>query len=164
MANSKDRFQVWLSPEALVFDRFLSWDFDVGISANRGSGAQSPSRTSLQSRPGAETHPWRGADSSAIFSMPPITQTMSLFGTMAWFCQPQGSPGRSTVHFVYAGSSKSPGPGTVIKYGSYVFYAKLGVESFFAHGHELHVTDNGGHVLVVPLPSASRAGPWRLAL
>ncbi|CAE7695416.1 unnamed protein product, partial [Symbiodinium necroappetens] len=34
------------------------------------------------------------------------------------------------------------GPGTVIKYGSYVFYAKLGVESFFAHGHELH--DPGG--------------------
>ncbi|CAE7792897.1 unnamed protein product [Symbiodinium sp. KB8] len=77
MANSKDRFQVWLSPEALVFDRRRQLGYFFHASDNS--------------------------------NYEPI---------------------------------RNYGPGTVIKYGSYVFYAKLGVESFFAHGHELH--DPGG--------------------
>ena len=33
MANSKGRFQTWISPLACSFNRFLDWDFSVGISA-----------------------------------------------------------------------------------------------------------------------------------
>eukprot|EP00439_Symbiodinium_sp_Y106_P055230 s6932_g7.t1 len=32
---------------------------------------------------------------------------------------------RLAIHFVYAGGVTSPGPGTVIKYGPYVFYCNL---------------------------------------
>ena len=42
-----------------------------------------------------------------------------------------------------AGGEESPGAGTVIKYGNYMFYAKLNYESFLNHGHELYVTSNG---------------------
>ena len=37
----------------------------------------------------------------------------------------------------------SPGPGTVIKYGPYVFYCNLDYESYLNHGHELYLTDIG---------------------
>ncbi|CAE7337687.1 GIP [Symbiodinium sp. CCMP2456] len=50
---------------------------------------------------------------------------------------------RKAIHFAHAGGDVSPGPGTVVKYGPYMFYAKLDVESLFAHGHELYLTDNG---------------------
>ena len=36
MANSKGRFQTWISPLACSFNRFLDWDFSVGISATQG--------------------------------------------------------------------------------------------------------------------------------
>ena len=35
------------------------------------------------------------------------------------------------IHFVYAGGSESPGPGTVIRYGSNIFYAMFDVGAFF---------------------------------
>ncbi|CAE7761900.1 unnamed protein product [Symbiodinium necroappetens] len=38
------------------------------------------------------------------------------------------------IHFVYAGGSESPGPGTVIRYGSNIFYAMFDVGAFFNHG------------------------------
>ena len=50
---------------------------------------------------------------------------------------------RLAVHFVYAGGVRSPGPGTVVKYGPYVFYCNLDYKSYLNHGHELYLTDNG---------------------
>eukprot|EP00439_Symbiodinium_sp_Y106_P031374 s3642_g3.t1 len=50
---------------------------------------------------------------------------------------------KKAIDFVYAGGEASPGPGTVIKYGNYMFYAKLDFESFLNHGHELYLTSNG---------------------
>eukprot|EP00439_Symbiodinium_sp_Y106_P004604 s15785_g1.t1 len=50
---------------------------------------------------------------------------------------------RLAVHFVYAGGVTSPGPGTVVKYGPYVFYCNLDYENYLNHGHELYLTDNG---------------------
>eukprot|EP00439_Symbiodinium_sp_Y106_P001218 s8213_g1.t1 len=46
-------------------------------------------------------------------------------------------------HFVYAGGSVSPGAGTVIKYGSFMFYAQLDYVTYLQHGHELYLTSNG---------------------
>ena len=54
-----------------------------------------------------------------------------------------GQRHRQAIHFVYAGGEASPGPGTVIKYGNYMFYAKLDFESFLNHGHESYLTSNG---------------------
>ena len=54
-----------------------------------------------------------------------------------------GQRHRKAIHFVYAGGEVSPGAGTVIKYGNYMFYAKLDYESFLNHGHELYLTSNG---------------------
>ena len=34
MANPKGRFQIGVAPKALVFDRFMDWDFDIGVSEN----------------------------------------------------------------------------------------------------------------------------------
>ena len=36
-------------------------------------------------------------------------------------------------HFVYAGGSVSPGPGTVVRYGGNIFYAQLDIGTFFNH-------------------------------
>ena len=43
---------------------------------------------------------------------------------------------RLAIHFVYAGGVTSPGPGTVIRYGPYIFYCNLDYESYLNHGHE----------------------------
>ena len=37
----------------------------------------------------------------------------------------------------------APCSGTVVKYGNYMFYAKLDYESFLNHGQELYLTSNG---------------------
>ena len=50
---------------------------------------------------------------------------------------------RVAIHLTYAGGTESPGPGTVIRYGANVFYAKLDIDTFFNHGHDLFLTDNG---------------------
>ena len=50
---------------------------------------------------------------------------------------------RVVIHLTYAGGTESPGPGTVIRYGANVFYAKLDIDTFFNHGHDLFLTDNG---------------------
>ena len=54
-----------------------------------------------------------------------------------------GQRHRAASHFVYAGGEVSPGPGAVVKYGNYMFYAQLDYESFLNHGHELYLTSNG---------------------
>ena len=36
MANSKGRFNIWVAPVALTFDRFFDWDFHISISATQG--------------------------------------------------------------------------------------------------------------------------------
>ena len=50
---------------------------------------------------------------------------------------------RVAIHLVYAGGVTSPGPGTYIRYGPYIFYCNLDYESYLNHGHELYLTDNG---------------------
>ena len=55
---------------------------------------------------------------------------------------------------MYAGGEVSPGPGTVIKYGNYMFFAGLDYESFLNHDHELYLTSNGvvlAYVDVAPM-------------
>ncbi|OLQ07461.1 hypothetical protein AK812_SmicGene9143 [Symbiodinium microadriaticum] len=62
---------------------------------------------------------------------------------------------RMAIHFVYAGGSASPGPGTVVRYGSNIFYAQFDIGTFLKHGHELFLkgfftTVLHGHVLYGP--------------
>ncbi|CAE7386490.1 der, partial [Symbiodinium necroappetens] len=104
-ANSKGRFNLWVSPKALVFNRFFDWDFEIGIGAIQGHSR-----------------------------MP---------GLVLGFTRAGWRTGRMAIHFVYAGGEESPGLGTHIKYGSYIFYAKLDYVHFWEHGHELYLTDNG---------------------
>eukprot|EP00439_Symbiodinium_sp_Y106_P055701 s4604_g7.t1 len=49
----------------------------------------------------------------------------------------EGIRERGLVLEAYAGGVTSPGPGTVVKYGPYVFYCNLDYESYLNHGHEL---------------------------
>ena len=69
-----------------------------------------------------------------------------------------------------AGGVTSPGPGTVVKYGPYVFYCNLDYENYLNHGHELYLTDNGvvlaykeycAHVFDISLQAATREGSRR---
>ena len=117
MANSKGRFQTWIAPAACSYKRFLDWDFVVGISAIQGH-----SRVPEQVSEAAQGE----------------SNGLSIRATRKGWQRH-----RVAIHFTYAGGTESPGPGTVIRYGANTFYARLDYESFFNHGHELFLTDNG---------------------
>ena len=72
--------------------------------------------------------------------MPPTIQIINLRGLILTAVRSSGQRHRAAIHCVYAGGEVSPGAGTVIKYGNYMFYAKLDSESFLNHGHELYLT------------------------
>ena len=144
MANSKGRFQTWVAPVACSFKRFLDWDFVVGISAIQGhsrvpeqvsEAAQGEKLTLARARElGCIFHATDNANYESIKS-----NGLSIRATRKGWQRH-----RVAIHFTYAGGTESPGPGTVIRYGANVFYAKLDVESFFNnHGHDLFLTENG---------------------
>ena len=143
MANSKGRFQTWIAPVACSFKRFLDWDFVIGISAIQGHSrmpeqvaevAQGEKLTLARARElgyilhAAENHNYESIKSDGLL----LRATRK-----GW------QRHRVAIHLTYAGGSESPGPGTVIRYGANVFYAQLDLGSFFNHGHELFLTDNG---------------------
>ena len=117
MANSKGRFNIWVAPVALTFGRFFDWDFHISISATQGHTRvpEQVSEISLGERLSIER------------------------------CRKLGMIFHATDNANYEGirGVTSPGPGTVVKYGPYVFYCNLDYESYLNHGHELYLTDNG---------------------
>ena len=143
MANSKGRFQTWIAPAACSYKRFLDWDFVVGISAIQGhsrvpeqvsEAAQGEKLTLARARElGYIFHATDNANYESIKS-----NGLSIRATRKGWQRH-----RVAIHFTYAGGTESPGPGTVIRYGANTFYARLDYESFFNHGHELFLTDNG---------------------
>ena len=143
MANSKGRFQTWIAPAACSYKRFLDWDFVVGISAIQGhsrvpeqvsEAAQGEKLTLARARElGYIFHATDNANYESIKS-----NGLSIRATRKGWQRH-----RVAIHFTYAGGTESPGQGTVIRYGANTFYARLDYESFFNHGHELFLTDNG---------------------
>ena len=142
-ANSKGRFNVWVAPKALVFGRFLDWDFEIGISAIQGHSRlpDQVSETVLGERLTID----RCQQLGMIFHASDNSNYESIKekGLMLGYSRARGRSSRVAIHFVYAGGVESPGLGTHIKYGSYIFYAKLDYDHFLQHGHELYLTDNG---------------------
>ncbi|CAE7829301.1 unnamed protein product, partial [Symbiodinium microadriaticum] len=143
MANSKGRFQTWIAPVACSFKRFLDWDFSVGISAIQGHSrmpeqvadiAQGERLTLAQAR-----------ELGYIFHAAenPNYESIKSDGLLLRATRKGWQRHRVAIHLTYAGGSESPCPGTVIRYGANIFYAQLDVGTFFNHGHELFLTDNG---------------------
>ena len=143
MANSKGRFQTWVAPVACSFKRFLDWDFFVGVSAIQGH-SRMPEQVSTIAQ-GEKLTLARARELGYIFHAADNASYESIKenGLLIQATRKGWQKHRVAIHFTYAGGTESPGPGTVIRYGHNVFYAKLDVESFFNHGHDLFLTDNG---------------------
>ena len=143
MANSKGRFTIWVAPVALTFGRFLDWDFHIGVSATQGHTRvpEQVSEISLGERLSIE----RCRKLGMIFHATDNANYEGIRerGLVLEATRASWQRHRLAVHFVYAGGVTSPGPGTVVKYGPYVFYCNLDYESYLNHGHELYLTDNG---------------------
>ena len=143
MANSKGRFQTWIAPVACSFKRFLDWDFVVGISAIQGH-SRMPEQVSEVAQ-GEKLTLARARELGYIFHAAESANYESIKSDgLLIRATPEGWQRHLVaIHLTYAGGTESPGPGTVIRYGPNVFYAKLDIESFFNHGHDLFLTDNG---------------------
>ena len=143
MANSKGRFQTWIAPVACSFKRFLDWDFVVGISAIQGH-SRMPEQVSEVAQ-GEKLTLARARELGYIFHAAENANYESIKsdGLLIRATRKGWQRHRVAIHLTYAGGTESPGPGTVIRYGPNVFYAKLDIESFFNHGHDLFLTDNG---------------------
>ena len=142
-ANSKNRFSIWISPAALTFPRFYDWDFVIGIGAIQGHTRipEVVSEEALGERLTIERFQQLGfifhASHNSNYNS--IRETGLSLDAVRY----SGQSSRKAIHFVYAGGSVSPGAGTVIKYGSFMFYAQLDYVTFLQHGHELYLTSNG---------------------
>ena len=144
MANSKGRFNIWVAPVALTFGRFLDWDFHIGVSATQGH-SRVPDQVSEISR-GERLSIERCRKLGMIFHATDNANyegSIREKGLVLEATRASWQRHRLAIHFVYAGGVTSPGPGTAIKYGPYVFYCNLDYESYLNHGHELYLTDNG---------------------
>ena len=143
MANSKGRFNIWVAPVALTFGRFLDWDFHIGVSATQGH-SRVPDQVSEISR-GERLSIERCRKLGMIFHATDNANYEGIRekGLVLEATRASWQRHRLAIHFVYAGGVTSPGPGTAIKYGPYVFYCNLDYESYLNHGHELYLTDNG---------------------
>lgn len=143
MANSKGRFQTWIAPVACSFKRFLDWDFLIGISAIQGH-SRMPEQVSSVAQ-GEKLTLSRARELGHIFHAAENANYESIKsdGLLIRATRKGWQKHRVAIHLTYAGGTESPGPGTVIRYGANVFYAKLDIESFFNHGHDLFLTDNG---------------------
>ena len=143
MANSKGRFQTWIAPVACSFKRFLDWDFAIGISAIQGH-SRMPEQVSTVAQ-GEKLTLARARELGYIFHAAENSNYESIKsdGLLIRATRKGWQKHRVAIHLTYAGGTESPGPGTVIRYGAHVFYAKLDIESFFNHGHDLFLTDNG---------------------
>ena len=143
MANSKGRFQTWIAPVACSFKRFLDWDFKIGISAIQGH-SRMPEQVSTVAQ-GEKLTLARARELGYIFHAAENSNYESIKseGLLIRATRKGWQKHRVAIHLTYAGGTESPGPGTVIRYGANVFYAKLDIESFFNHGHDLFLTDNG---------------------
>ena len=143
MANSKGRFQTWIAPVACSFKRFLDWDFVVGISAIQGH-SRMPEQVS-QVAQGEKLTLARARELGYIFHAAENANYESIKsdGLLIRATRRGWQRHRVAIHLTYAGGTESPGPGTVIRYGANVFYAKLDIDTFFNHGHDLYLTDNG---------------------
>ena len=143
MANSKGRFQTWIAPVACSFKRFLDWDFTIGISAIQGH-SRMPEQVSTVAQGEKLTLP-RARELGHIFHAAENANYESIKseGLLIRATRKGWQKHRVAIHLTYAGGTESPGPGTVIRYGANVFYAKLDIESFSNHGHDLFLTDNG---------------------
>ena len=138
MANSKGRFNIWVAPVALTFGRFFDWDFHISISATLGHTRvpEQVSEISLGERLSIE----RCRKLGMIFHATDNANYEGIRerGLVLEATRASWQKHRLAVHFVYAGGVTSPGPGTVVKYGPYVFYCNFDYESYLNHGHELY--------------------------
>ena len=143
MANSKGRFQTWISPKACSFSRFLVWDFSIGISAIQGHRRMPEQVADIAQ--GERLTAQRASELGFIFhaSENHNYESINRDGLLLRATRQGWQRHRKAIHFVYAGGSVSPGPGTVVRYGNNIFYAQLDIGKFFNHGHELFLTDNG---------------------
>ena len=143
MANSKGRFNIWVAPVALTFGRFLDRDFHIGVSATQGH-SRVPDQVSEISR-GERLSIERCRKLGMIFHATDNANYEGIRekGLVLEATRASWQRHRLAIHFVYAGGVTSPGPGTVIRYGPYIFYCNLDYESYLNHGHELYLTDNG---------------------
>ena len=143
MANSKGRFQTWIAPVACSFKRFLDWDFAIGISAIQGH-SRMPEQVSTVAQ-GEKLTLARARELGYIFHAAENANYESIKsdGLLIRATRKGWQKHRVAIHLTYAGGTESPGPGTVIRYGANVFYAKLDIDTFFNHGHDLFLTDNG---------------------
>ena len=93
MANSKGRFNIWVAPVALTFDRFFDWDFHISISATQGHTRvpEQVSEISLGERLSIE----RCRKLGMIF-MPRTTPTMRVSASRASSWRPLVPHGRNT--------------------------------------------------------------------
>ena len=143
MANSKGRFQTWIAPMACSFSRFLDWDFSIGISAIHGHSRMPEQVADIAQ--GERLTAQRASELGFIFhaSENHNYDSIKRDGLLLRATRQGWQRHRKAIHFVYAGGSVSPGPGTMVRYGGNIFYAQLDIGTFFNHGHELFLTDNG---------------------
>ena len=122
---------------------FWDWDFTIGISAIQGH-SRMPEQVSTVAQ-GEKLTLARARELGHIFHAAENANYESIKsdGLLIRATRKGWQKHRVAIHLTYAGGTESPGPGTVIRYGANVFYAKLDVESFFNHGHDLFLTDNG---------------------
>ena len=110
---------------ALTFSRFFDWDFAIGIGAIQGH-TRIPEGVSEEAL-GEKLTIERCEQLGFIFHASHNSNYNSIreIGLLLEAVRHSGQSSRLAIHFVYAGGSISPGPGTVIKYGScsYMFYA-----------------------------------------
>ena len=108
---------------ALTFDRFFDWDFHISISATQGHTRvpEQVSEISLGERLSIE----RCRKLGMIFHATDNANYESIReqGLVLEATRASWQKHRLAVHFVYAGGVTSPGLGTVVKYGPYVFIA-----------------------------------------
>ena len=135
MANSKGRFSLWVAPMAVVFDRFFDWDFDISVGALQGH-TRIPGNVAEEAL-GERLTAERCRQLGMIFHASHNSNYESIRerGLLLNAVRSSGQRHRQAIHFVFAGGEASPGPGTVIKFGNYMFYVKLDFESFLNHGH-----------------------------
>ncbi|CAE7935476.1 unnamed protein product, partial [Symbiodinium necroappetens] len=127
MANSKGRFQTWIAPTACSFERFLDWDFSIGVSAIQGH-SRLPEQVS-EVACGEWLIQQRCGELGCIFhaSENRNYESIKRDGLLLRATRHGWQRHRMAIHFVYAGGSASPGPGTVVRYGSNIFYEQLDI-------------------------------------
>ncbi|CAE7800395.1 unnamed protein product, partial [Symbiodinium microadriaticum] len=125
------------------FNRFVDWDFSIGISAIQGH-SRTPEQVADIAQ-GERLSQQRAMELGYIFhaSENQNYESIKRDGLLLRATRKGWQRHRVAIHMVYAGGSVSPGPGTVVRYGNNIFYAQLDIGSFFNHGHELFLTDNG---------------------